>query len=105
MNIERFFRKIISRLGAGERKKLPAPRAQPDPAIIVKLLQMVRNTDEIEISCDEVLDLLDQYVELQAGGEDLAVILPFVKKHLDRCQDCHEEYEALVSVIESAYLQ
>ncbi len=67
-----------------------------------KLLQMVENTDDVEIPCDEVFDLLDQYVECEARGEDLAVLLPLVKKHLDRCRDCHEEYEALARIIEAS---
>lgn len=64
-----------------------------------RLLRMVEDTDEVEISCDDVLELLDQYVELEARGEDVARLLPMVKKHLDRCHDCHEEYEALVRII------
>ena len=60
---------------------------------------MVNDTDEIEISCDDVLDLLDQYVELEAQGEDVAHLFPLLKKHLDRCRDCHEEYEALTRIL------
>lgn len=65
---------------------------------------MVENTDEVEIGCDEVFKLIDQYVELEAQGENVADLLPFVKKHLDRCRDCHEEYEALVTVLEATSL-
>ena len=70
--------------------------------MMVKLLQMVENTDEVELSCDEVFDLLDQYVESNVHGEDAASLLPLVQKHLDRCRDCHEEYEALARVIEAS---
>ncbi len=63
---------------------------------------MVEDTDEVELSCDEILEMLDQYVELEARGEDAASLLPLVKKHLDKCKDCHEEYEALVRVIEAS---
>ena len=67
-----------------------------------KLFQMVENTDEVELSCDEVFDLMDQYVESDVRGEDAAKLLPLVQKHLERCRDCHEEYEALARVIEAS---
>ena len=64
-----------------------------------KLLRMVENTDEVEIGCDEVFALLDQYVELESHGEQVARLLPLVKSHLDKCRDCREEYEALVRIL------
>jgi predicted component of type VI protein secretion system len=69
-------------------------------ARVRSLLQMVEHTEENELSCDEVFALLDQYVELVVEQRQAADLLPLVKKHLDRCKDCHEEYEALVRVIE-----
>lgn len=60
---------------------------------------MLEQTDEAEIPCDEVFALLDQYVEAELRGEDAARLWPMIKKHLDRCQDCHEEYAALVRVL------
>lgn len=69
--------------------------------MLSKLLQMVANTDEVEISCDELFELLDRYVEMEVSGEDAAVLLPLVKKHLDRCMDCHEEYEALLRILQA----
>ena len=75
---------------------------QADPvklAEIQKFLHMVETTEEEELSCDEVFELLDQYVELAGNENDAASLLPLVKKHLDRCRDCHEEYEALIRVI------
>lgn len=70
--------------------------------MLSKLLQMVANTDEVEISCDELFELLDRYVEVEVSGEDAAVLLPLVKKHLDRCMDCHEEYEALLRIVQAS---
>lgn len=70
--------------------------------MLSKLLQMVANTDEVEISCDELFELLDRYVEMEVSGEDAAVLLPLVKKHLDRCMDCHEEYEALLRILQAS---
>lgn len=68
------------------------------------LLDMVKNTDELEIGCDQVFEMLDQYVELEARGEDVAHLLPLVKRHLDKCRDCYEEYEALARAYEATSL-
>jgi hypothetical protein len=101
MSEDNFFKKIIKRLKAGKRASQTTPPAQPMDGVMGKLLRMVENTDEVEIPCDEVFELLDQYVELEARGEDVAHLLPLVKRHLDKCQDCREEYEALVRVFQA----
>jgi hypothetical protein len=63
------------------------------------LLKMINRTQVIELSCDEVHKLLDQYAELVIRGEDVASLLPLVHKHLDLCPDCSEEYEALLQIM------
>lgn len=101
MKTDNFFNKIIKRLQAGRRTP-PTIAAAPHPEEFMgKLLQMVENTDEVEIGCDEAFKWLDQYVELEARGEDVTDLLPLVKRHIDRCRDCHEEYEALARVFEA----
>ena len=67
-----------------------------------KTLLMLEQTREDEYSCDEVYELLDQYVEAVQRGEDPAHLMPLVKHHLDMCRDCHEEYEALLNILESS---
>ena len=62
---------------------------------------MITATQEEEIGCDEAFALLDQYAEIVARGHDPAVLLPLVKHHLDICRDCHEELEALLSILEA----
>jgi hypothetical protein len=100
MSEDSFFKKIILRLSAGRQKTPSQPARQVDPAL-VKLLQLLEHTREDEIPCDEVFELLDQYVALATRHEDAAGILPLVKEHLDRCSHCREEYEALVKIIEA----
>ena len=102
MSKDNFFRKIIRRLSVGKRNTPTESNGNRDSAIMGRLLQMVDNTDEVEIPCDEVFDLLDLYVECEARGEDVTELLPLVKRHLDKCQDCHEEYEALTRIIEAS---
>lgn len=65
-----------------------------------KILQMIRNTREVEYSCDEVFELLDQYAEMLIRGEDGSQLMPLVKHHLEMCGDCREELEALLHILQ-----
>lgn len=105
MSKDNIFYKIIKFLVGGKLISKQEVAPLQSGSMMGKLLQMVENTDDVEIGCDEVFELLDQYVELEARGENVADLLPFVKKHLDRCRDCHEEYEALVRVLEATSQQ
>ncbi len=88
-------KKIIRWLMPGKKKM------EEDAAMTVKFLKMLEMTEEQEFSCDEVYDLVDQYVELQARGQDVEHAMPLVKKHLDMCRGCFEEYEALLLALEA----
>jgi hypothetical protein len=61
---------------------------------------MLAATEEREIGCDEAFELLDQYAEIVARGDDPTVLLPLVKHHLDICKDCREELQALLRILE-----
>jgi len=101
MNAGNFFTRIYQWLKAGKQaSKATTTNVHPEE-MMGNLLDMVKNTDEIEIGCDQVFEMLDQYVELEARGEDVAHLLPLVKQHLDKCRDCYEEYEALVRAYEA----
>lgn len=65
----------------------------------MQLLQMLDMTREDELSCDEVHELVDQYIELKESGEDVDQLMPLMKHHLDMCWECFEEYEALVTAL------
>lgn len=64
-----------------------------------KMAQMLQQTEEKELSCDEVFALLDEYTEMARNGDDVAHLMPLVKQHLDMCPDCREEYEALKRIL------
>jgi len=69
---------------------------------LAKLLQMIGYTQEIEVSCDEVEQILDQFAELVQRGEDVKEMMPLVKNHVDLCPECREEFEALMRILESS---
>ncbi len=105
MSKENFLMKFFKRFTTSKQAAQITSPAPPPDEIMIRLLRMVENTDDVEIGCDEVFELLDRYVELEAQGGNVADLLPFVKKHLDRCRDCHEEYDALVRVLEATSQQ
>ena len=72
------------------------------PADVQKLIQMVENTQEVEFSCEDVYNILDQYTELVYRGDDSAELMPLVEHHIEICPDCREEFEALLRVLEAA---
>jgi len=92
------FKRLFQRNRGGDG---PAVEGSPQSTeALQKMLQMLDQTQEEEYSCDEVYQLLDQYAEAVERGEDVAQMMPLVKHHLDMCRDCHEEYEALLDILE-----
>jgi hypothetical protein len=65
------------------------------------MLMGLAQTRDRELSCDEVFEMLDVFVELLNQGEDVVKLLPLVQHHLDMCPDCREEYEVLLASIQA----
>jgi hypothetical protein len=91
-----FFQAWIERL----RGRRPPPAGAP--SFEAMLVRMAQATDETELSCDEVLALLDQFAEAELRGEDAARLMPLVQRHLERCGDCEEEHQALLRILRAA---
>ena len=91
MRIEQFFKKMTRWL-----------RGEPElpDAVVENLMHRLLNTHEEELSCDEVFALVDEYAEASQRGEDVANLKPLIRRHLDMCRECDEEYQALLSVLE-----
>ncbi|MBN1666267.1 MAG: hypothetical protein JW862_04240 [Anaerolineales bacterium] len=68
--------------------------------MVTDLLKKLIATEEQEISCEDVLLLLAEFTEMKQRGADVAHLMPLVQKHLDMCQDCREEHEALFRALE-----
>ncbi len=64
-----------------------------------KMMMMLSRTQEVELTCDDVFALLDQFTELAAQGEDVSKLMPLVQQHLDMCEDCREEYKVLANIL------
>ena len=66
------------------------------------LLQSALETEEIEISCLECWNLLDQYADLILDGTEPDEIMSSVRQHLNNCPTCTHEFETLMLMIQEA---
>jgi hypothetical protein len=94
MRFRDLFRRLFSRPKAqvSENGKLSSESLE-------MMVNQLEHTQDVELSCDEVLALLDQFAEAYLRGEDVAQALPLVQHHLDMCGDCREEFEALLRIL------
>lgn len=94
MDIKEFFQRI----GNGfkrDNKQLP-------DEVVQGFLRVLEDARLHEMPCNEVFARLDEYVEKEVHGEDVARLMPLLREHLDTCSDCCEEYEALLNVLEES---
>ncbi len=66
-----------------------------------KMVRAIASTHDREIGCEECFSKVDRFVELELEGKNPADALPLVKDHLDRCDNCHEEYKALLKAVKA----
>ena len=72
-----------------------------DDKALIDLMQLLEDTIDGKYTCEETLDLLDEYVELAADNQDVAAIMPLVKNHISDCPACTERYEALLKILQA----
>ena len=60
---------------------------------------LIRYLETHELDCEQVFDALDKYAEIEVHHEDAAQLMPLVREHLNMCQGCCDEYEALLDVL------
>jgi hypothetical protein len=70
-----------------------------EPTEIKRLVREVLTTRPDEVGCDECLEQLDRFVEMTLDGQDAAEAMPLVQHHLEHCDNCREEFEALLAVL------
>lgn len=95
------FKEAIKRF----RKRLRFAREDQEmdmPLEFQKLIQMIDNTQETELSCEDVYQLLDQYADLIQQSKNAPELMPLVEHHIKICPDCREEFEALLRILQSA---
>lgn len=95
-----WLRRFLKRLSSVQ------PREDADqvgsPADLDAIKAMVRGivtTRSDEIGCDVCFERVDRFTEMVLDGKDAAEAMPLVQDHLDRCDDCREEFEALLEAL------
>jgi RNA polymerase sigma-70 factor (ECF subfamily) len=73
-------------------------RLQPD-APMQRLLCDLAKTEEHEVFCEDVYEVVDQVVEAERRGHNDLSFMPHVRQHLALCLDCREEYDALGTLL------
>lgn len=59
---------------------------------------MIAATRPEELGCDECLEQVDRFVEMELPFRpERCEAMPLVQDYLDKCGDCHEEFEALMT--------
>jgi hypothetical protein len=89
-------RELIHRL----RSKLTPHHEELPNEAVLGFLRVLEDVRKEELSCAEIYSKLDEYVECEIGCKDAAHIMPLIREHLDICQECCDEYEALLDVVE-----
>ncbi len=72
-----------------------------DRSFLQNVARAIANTEPNEIGCDDCFAELDRFAELARSGRSVDEIMPRVHDHLQRCDDCHEEYKALLDALDA----
>jgi len=78
----------------------PQKEEELQDEVIFKFMRILEDVRAEEMSCDEMFDRLDEFVETEVESHDAEKLMPLVREHLDMCSECEEEYEALLDVLE-----
>jgi len=62
-----------------------------------KMVRAIVTSRPEEIGCDECFAQLDSFVEIRLACNEIPEAMRLVQDHLERCDDCHEEFEALLA--------
>ena len=65
------------------------------------LIRGIFTADGEALGCEDCFEFLDRCADLIEAGQAIADVYPEVKKHLDDCECCKDEFEALLSALEA----
>lgn len=71
--------------------------SEVDPARLDRWLKAVATTEDEELDCDALFEIMDKVVEMAASGQDVRSLLPGIALHLDHCLDCRDQYDTLTA--------
>ncbi len=92
---------IINKITGRSPERAVAIPVEMTPEQFKQLVLDVARTQDVELACESTHELLDEYADLVAGGQDAATTMPLVKHHMEMCPDCRDEYETLLKIVQS----
>jgi hypothetical protein len=96
-NFSRRINGKLMRFMRGRKKMMPLGFVEAK-----ELMRKLEQTKEVECSCKDVYDRLNEFAEMVANGVDPAKIMPLIQHHIDLCDNCREEFEALLKIVKSS---
>ena len=66
-----------------------------------RLLKMIRQTREDEMTCPECLDELDKYTQSILDGMPIDGVLDRVREHLEACPFCSDQFELVLETLKA----
>jgi hypothetical protein len=66
-----------------------------------RLLTMIRETREVELTCPECLDELDKYTQCILDGTSLDEVLLRVREHLEACPCCTGQFMLVLETLKA----
>ena len=68
---------------------------------VQRLLNKIRQTREVEMTCPECLDELDKYVQRILDGAPVEGVLVKVREHLEDCPCCTRQFDLVLDTLRS----
>jgi hypothetical protein len=75
--------------------------ARIQSSTLKEILHRILRTQKEEIGCETCYESLDRFVELELDGKDADQALPLIRRHLEVCSGCGEEYQALLQALQA----
>ena len=72
-----------------------------NPDQVTRLLTMIRQTRDIELTCPECLDELDKYTQSILDAAPINGILERVQEHLEACPCCTGQFELVLETLKA----
>ena len=64
-----------------------------------RLLKMIQQTREVELTCPECLDELDRYIQSTLDGKPIEGVLERVREHLEACPCCNGQFKLVLETL------
>jgi len=71
------------------------------PEQVDRLLQMIRQTRETELTCPECLDELDRYTQRTLDDTPIEGLLQRVREHLEACPCCDRQFQLVLETLKA----